>query len=237
MKKIFGWILVACCWVTPVGAAENSAVSQERLDADLQSLSAERDDGSRLGQAKELAHRHWLSSLQVKAIASRLADDKARLEFATAAFPRTVDPENFYEVYDAFVSFSHVMRLHDRIRQFERIPPVVVEVPAHVSDKEIKDILQTLRKESFDQTRMSVARQILSSHRGGFLSQQVRQMLGCFDFEPNRLELAKFAYDFTVDPEKYYLVNDAFDFDGNKQALARYIQSRNRPPPGPRPGR
>jgi hypothetical protein len=58
-------------------------------------------------------------------------------------------------------------------------------------------------------------------------------MLDCFDFENNKLELAKFAYDFVADREMYFAVNESFDFDASKQNLARYIESRNQNPKPP----
>jgi len=55
-------------------------------------------------------------------------------------------------------------------------------------------------------------------------------MVECFDFESNRLELAKFAYDYVQDREMYFLVNDGLEFDASKATLSRYIQSRSNPP-------
>ena len=55
-------------------------------------------------------------------------------------------------------------------------------------------------------------------------------MLDCFDFEPSKLEIAKFAYEHTFDREKYFVVNEAFSFDNSKTELSRYIQSKSGPP-------
>jgi hypothetical protein len=219
------WILIVVLFVTVAGAAEQQRLSESSLGEQLRRLDAANEPADRLNRATDLAARHALSSQQVKTIAARLPDDSARLEFATAAFPRVVDPENFYEVYDAFTTFSKVMRLHDRIRRLERMPtaPVVLPPPT-IAPEEMKDIIAALKRESFDQTRTKVARQILSSSSRKFLSEQVRDMVRCFDFEPSRLELAKYAYQFTFDKEKYFLVNEAFDFDNSKRTLAQYIE-------------
>ena len=215
-------------------AAEKAPINENRFQENIRYLSAERDAAERLRRAKDFAGTHLLSSLQVKAIAVRLGDDHARLEFATAAYPRTVDPENFYEVYDAFTTFSKVMRLHDRIRQFERLSAgaVIVEQEA-VNEDEMKDILRALRKESFDNNRHQIARQILSSSQKKFLAGQIKSIVECFTFDPARLEIAKYAYDYTLDREKYFVVNDAFSFDSNRTALSRYVASKTEAaPPG-----
>ena len=49
--------------------------------------------------------------------------------------------------------------------------------------------------------------------------------------EPTKLEIAKFAFDYTLDREKYFLVNDAFTFANTKEDLSHYIQSHSASPP------
>jgi hypothetical protein len=225
-------VTTVCLGVAPVWGAEPETLKESQFQERMRGLAAERGEAERLSQAVDLVTRHALSSLQVKAIATRLSNDAARLEFAIAAYPRTVDPENFYEVYDAFTSFSKVMRLHDWIR--EKAQPsraAVIVVPGTVSDEEARDIVQALRKESFDQSRDKLARQILTSSRKKFLAAQIKAMLQCFDFDAARLELAKFAYDCTFDRDRYFQVNDAFDFAGNREGLSQYIQERNKSSP------
>jgi hypothetical protein len=211
-------------------AQEKAAPLDERqFQESINSLRRERNDSERLRQARQPHHR--LSSRQVKEMAKLFADEQVRLEYAMAAYPQVVDPENFYEVYDAFTSFSKVMRLHDRVRQMrEPAPgPGYRPEPAFVGDEEFKDILKGIRNESFDNTRMRIAKQILSTSRKPFLASQVKAMLGAFDFDAGRLELAKFAYEYTFDKERYFVVNEAFSFDSAKNDLARYIESKRKP--------
>lgn len=235
MIRIHGCIvLVACaCLATgPLRAQESKALAESEFQKRMRDLAAEPAQSERLSRAVDLAQRHLLSSLQVKAIAAGLRDDTARLEFAMAAYPRTVDPENFYDVYDAFTSFSKMMRLHDWIRaNAQPGRAVVMMAPAAVPDSELRGILEALRKESFDRTRDKLGRQVLTSSRRKFLSTQIKAMLKCFDFDANRLEFAKFAYDYVYDPEQYFQVNDTFDFSSNVESLAQHIRKRNQSAP------
>ncbi len=228
MRKLLWVVSLFALWVSPVWAADRPEAEEMPFEQKLRDLNGERESGAKLGRARDMIRAHRLSSLQVKAIAIRLSDDNARLEFATAAYPRTVDPENFYEVYDAFTTFSKVMRLHDRIRELNgvRTPPVI-EAPPTVSDEDLRDMLRALKNESFENTRKDLARQIIGNSRKLFLSAQVKQILNCFDFEPSKLEMAKLAYEHTLDREKYFVVNEAFSFDSSKQELSRFIQSSN----------
>jgi len=206
--------------------AEERAVLEERaMGEKLRAMDSTSQAAEKILSAREMIRIHWLSSLQVKEIASRLPDDAARLDFATAAYPRTLDPENFYEVYDVFASFSKVFRLHDRIRALSQPFPVYAEPRQKVNPGDLKNMLKSLRDEPFEATRMTVAKQMFTTSKGAFLSSQVKQILETFAFEPSRLELAKFAYRYTADRENYFVVNEVFDFSPSKQDLARYIES------------
>ena len=56
-------------------------------------------------------------------------------------------------------------------------------------------------------------------------SEQVFELMELLTFDSYRLELAKFAYRFTVDKGAYFIVNNAFTFSSNISALNRYILS------------
>ncbi len=235
MMRICYAVMMVAIFAGSTWAAERPTFNDKDFQEQIRSLKNEHRAEERQRRAHGMIPGHRFSSQQVKAIAAQLKDDAARLDFATAAYPLTVDPENFYDVYDAFTTFSHVMRLHDRIQSRHRpaTAPVVM-VPRVISDDDMKDILGAIRKESFDNTKMQLARQIVGSSRGNFLSRQIKELCACFSFDNARLEFAKFAYDYTLDQEKYFLVNDAFSFTSNKEVLSRYVESRKQDPPAGR---
>ena len=82
---------------------------------------------------------------------------------------------------------------------------------------------QSLRKEIFDDSRQNIAKQTISTNY--FTSTQVREILQLFNFENSKLEIAKYAYKYTVDKGSYFLLNDVFAFSTSKDELLRYIQS------------
>ena len=91
-----------------------------------------------------------------------------------------------------------------------------------MNDRDFSQAKETLRKEWFENTRLTTAKQIID--RNYFTSQQVRDMLLLFTFENNRLDIAKYAYGKTVDKGNYFIVNDAFTFNNNKEKLSEYIR-------------
>ena len=81
---------------------------------------------------------------------------------------------------------------------------------------------ETLRREWFENTRLETAKQIID--RNYFTSQQVKEMVLLFTFENNRLDIAKYAYGKTIDKGNYFMLNEAFTFNNNKEALKEYIR-------------
>ena len=48
--------------------------------------------------------------------------------------------------------------------------------------------------------------------------------MGLLSFESNKLELAKFAYRFVADKQKFFLVNDSFTFESSIGELDRFVR-------------
>ena len=81
---------------------------------------------------------------------------------------------------------------------------------------------ESLRREWFENTRLTTAKQIIDQNY--FTSKQVKEMVLLFTFENNRLDIAKYAYGKTVDKGNYFVMNDAFAFNSNKEKLSEYIR-------------
>jgi hypothetical protein len=92
-----------------------------------------------------------------------------------------------------------------------------------VSYESFQSMKQSLRRESFDNSRLTLAKQMME--RNNFEAAQVREMLQLFSFESNRLELAKYAYRNTVDKKNYHVLYDMFSFTSSKDELSRYISN------------
>lgn len=80
---------------------------------------------------------------------------------------------------------------------------------------------ETVKKASFDETKLSTAKTILSSNC--FSTNQVIEICKLFGFEATKLDFAKFAYAKTTDPGNYFKVANVFDFDASKTELNDYI--------------
>lgn len=98
------------------------------------------------------------------------------------------------------------------------------DVSKAMSDNDFSLLLDNISKERFESNMMKSATQVISTSY--FTTAQVKQLLQLFTFESNKLELAKKAYEKTVDQRNYYLINDVFNFSSSKDELNRYITQR-----------
>lgn len=85
--------------------------------------------------------------------------------------------------------------------------------------------LATLKKQPFDESKLKTAKQIIAANCLNV--NQVIEIANLFSFEDNKLEFAKFAYDYCIEPRNYFKLNGIFSFSSNADALSDYVQSRN----------
>ncbi len=83
---------------------------------------------------------------------------------------------------------------------------------------------RSVTSKDFPAEKMKIAQQIVRNHC--MLVDQVKSLMLAFDFENDRLKLAKFAYDYTHDIGNYYKLNDAFDFPNTVDQLDDYLKSK-----------
>ena len=90
-----------------------------------------------------------------------------------------------------------------------------------MNPQDYDEAYQLISKESFDSSKLTLAKQVVSSNP--MTASQILGICKLFSFESNKLEFAKYAYAFCVEPNKYYLLNDAFSYDSSKRELDEYI--------------
>lgn len=108
---------------------------------------------------------------------------------------------------------------------------VIVSEPAQsgcrnrsMSADNFADALASIKKISFDDTRLSTAKQISKSNC--LSSNQIVKICEQFSFEETKLDFAKFAYDRCTDQKNYFNVNNIFSFSTNVDNLTNYISTR-----------
>lgn len=91
-----------------------------------------------------------------------------------------------------------------------------------MNERSFEQLKQSIRRESFDDTKLSIAKTAIRDQ--AVSTTQVRELLGLFSFEQNKLDIAKYCYQYTTDHNNYYLVANSFAYSSSKQELMRYIE-------------
>ena len=94
-----------------------------------------------------------------------------------------------------------------------------------ISQSNFGSALASVKNQGFDETRLKVAKQIASANCLNV--NQIIQICNAFGFEETKLDFAKFAYDYCVEPNKYYNLNSIFSFSSSVDDLTDYIQTKN----------
>lgn len=100
--------------------------------------------------------------------------------------------------------------------------PIGCPWPMEVSD--FQEAKRTLASKDWDETRLSLAKQIIASNC--LFADQVRDLIQLMEWEETKLNFAKFAYDYTYDIGNYFKVSQAFEWEESTDELNRYIASR-----------
>jgi len=96
-----------------------------------------------------------------------------------------------------------------------------VGCPYPMAPADFESAKNSISGQSFDDTKLTIAKQVVGSNC--LTAQQVKDLLGLFSFEQNKLEFAKYAYGHTYDKGNYFKINDAFSFSSSVDELNQYI--------------
>ncbi|MFC5196365.1 DUF4476 domain-containing protein [Bizionia hallyeonensis] len=90
-------------------------------------------------------------------------------------------------------------------------------------ETDFNQALTAIKSKTFSDSKLTLAKQVT---KGNCLTAaQIAQITNLFDFESTKLEYAKFAYSFCYNPENYWKVNNAFEFESTIDELNEYIES------------
>lgn len=94
-----------------------------------------------------------------------------------------------------------------------------------INSSDYNAAMSTIKKQSFEDTRLKTAKQVIAANCLNV--DQIMQIANTFSFEDNKLDFAKFAYDYCIEPRNYFKLNGIFNFSSNVDELSDYVQSRN----------
>lgn len=95
-----------------------------------------------------------------------------------------------------------------------------------LSYKEFEILKDKIKRNTFDKGKLEDAKMLTKDNR--LTANQIADIARLFNYDSNRLEYAKYAFDYAYDRENYVVVSEAMSFDVNRKDLMRYVESFRR---------
>ena len=92
--------------------------------------------------------------------------------------------------------------------------------------QDVDALLRTLQQRTSEASKLSIAKDALS--QSSIQAEDLKRLLRSMSFESSRVELAKFAHSRVADPQNFYRVYDAFDFDASVQEVQQAVSGQQR---------
>jgi hypothetical protein len=102
-------------------------------------------------------------------------------------------------------------------------PPQQQQQQFTMTDDNFARAREAIRRESFDNNKMTVAKQVADNNY--FTTTQAKELVKLFSFEDAKLEYAKYVYSKTIDKNNYFVMNEVFNVSRSKEELANYIKN------------
>lgn len=93
-----------------------------------------------------------------------------------------------------------------------------------MSNSDFSAAKASVNKQSFSDSKMKTAKQFTKAN---CLSvNQIKEIMNLFSFDDDKLEYAKYAYDYCVDKNKYFMLAEEFSFSSSSDSLNDYIDGK-----------
>ena len=190
---------------------------------------AQKTDMNRRGEALKLMGSYCLSLGQVMKISTLMELESNRLAFMKEVYTKLYDMENYSYATEVF---SHMPYKNDWLAYCNSMlappapapvtPPVVV---CEVTAEEYNDIKRSISSVAVNSTRLTLAKQIISTKKC-FTVRQIGGIMDIFSVESSRLDLALYSYDFCIDKSNYYKLTENLSVTSSKNTLLDFLKNK-----------
>lgn len=95
----------------------------------------------------------------------------------------------------------------------------------YLSPDAFENLKNVVRNQSFDSSKLKIAKQAIAANN--IRAEQVLQLMDLLTFESYKLDLAKFAYQYTIDRHNYFMLYDGFTFQSSINQLGAFTGQGN----------
>jgi Domain of unknown function (DUF4476) len=212
-------VLFSCAAFGQNGAHWIGPMPENDFQGILARVKLESFDAKRTLVARQALVGRHLSADMLRRILLVFDYDSNRLPFAKEAYPQIYDPYNYLLVCDAFDYTSNC----DKLQAHILAQPAAAPGPSYHSQPaaDFSSLLTRVQQADFDRERKEIIQVALMGRQ--LPSAVLASLLREFDFESNRLAMAKAAYPLVADPHNYFQVLDAMEYSTSKKQLKDMI--------------
>ncbi|GDX51984.1 hypothetical protein LBMAG27_10310 [Bacteroidota bacterium] len=217
---------------SPVGYKGVGGCSLPMSDNDFMVLVTpvvqQQGDVNRMNTGTQFIQNNCVSLAQLIMLSTLIQLDMNRMKFLKQNITRCYDIQNFSFADQLFSTQAYKVdwiAFGDATVKSLLPPPIPVVPICVVTDADMNSIISTIKNLSFSSTKISTAKQIIQSKKC-FTVSQMKAIVLLMDFEADKLEVAKYGYDYTIDQQNYYQMTDVFDFDSSSNDLLAFLKTK-----------
>jgi hypothetical protein len=202
-------------------------LNNKQFTAFANSVAQFEDDEEKATICMEYVYTYCFTTEQVMKLGIIIKDEPYRYVFFKTAYEKVYDKDNFLHVKQLLTNDKFINGINEiyEVPSREKPRPIridKVEEKCTLSDNDFASIKSEIRKESFSTTRLEVAKVLIKTHNC-ISSTQVKDLLSLFSLEADKVDFAKFTYEYTIDQKNYTIVRDYFTSQASKDTILKIM--------------
>jgi len=200
----------------------NSVTSDAMFQKQIKKMANASSENEKLSQGKNLVSYYCQTTSRIMKMTSLLSVESNRLTLAKLGYKRVYDKGNYNYMTQLFkLEFNR-----RELLKYINSNPYDNEVgDCKVTDKQLTNIKNEIGKQSFNNTKMTIAKQSVKSNKC-FTTSQIIVLLKLFSYDSQKMDLAKYSYDYVTDKENYYKTASLLKYEFDRQSLLEYYKSK-----------
>lgn len=192
------------------------------------SVAQYKDDEEKTKICMEYVYTYCFTTSQIMKLGVLLSGEKYRYVFFKTAYEKVYDKDNFLHVKQLLSTQDYINGINEiyEIPSSNKPRVVAEDIPSksacELTDAEYADMKSEIRKESFSTTRAEVAKRLIREYQCP-TSKQIKGLLSLFSLEEDKLDIAKYSYEFVSDKTNFGLVRDFFTSQASRNAITDYM--------------
>lgn len=189
-------------------------------------------DFNQLTTATMANSSYCLSAEQTMKLSTLIPNEDFRLNYLSKVYPNVFDIGNMKEAVMLFAinenqaKWTSFINEKEIANKKEELKTAIV-IKCEVNNDEFSSILESIHQIAFENTKINHTKNIIESKKC-FTSAQIAQIMQQFSFERSMVEIAKFAYDYCVDTNNYFKLNNELTHASSKEELIKFTQSKKK---------